>query len=88
MKQLTISLFSVDNSDEENSAQSNQREESPFPSQKSIITGIYKKLHAYLEEEVEKLQNPTIVKKTPAKLLMNVFCLWFVLYRKFLSVLL
>ena len=77
MKQLTISLFSVDNSDEEVSAPSSQQENSSFPSRKAIITGIYKKLYVYLEEEITKIQNPVLEKKTPAKMTINVFVLIF-----------
>lgn len=46
---------------------------SPFPSRKSIISGVYKKLHSFLEEEVEKRQVMLQEMKTPGKTEINVF---------------
>lgn len=40
---------------------------SPFPSRKSIISGVYKKLQVYFEEEVEKRRLSLHELKTPGK---------------------
>lgn len=85
MKQLTSSLISAESRDsvstslDENLSTTPKKDtsttKSVFPSRKSIIIGIYKKLQSYLEEVVDRRQTSLLEKKTPAKPDFKVVCM-------------